>query len=51
MVALNPEVLKEVYVPYSRSNIARIELNFPVDADLRQRRLVQTQVLDVLKTN
>ena len=46
-----PEVLKEVFVPYLRSNIARLELNFPGEADLRQRRLIQTQVLEVLKTN
>ena len=31
-----PEVLKEVYVPYLRSNIVRLELNFPAEADLRQ---------------
>ena len=46
-----PEVLKEVFVPYLRSNITRLELNFPGEADLRQRRLIQTQVLEVLKTN
>ena len=46
-----PQVLKEVHVPYLRSNIARIELNFPHSADVSQRRQIQAQVLQVLKEN
>ena len=44
-----PGVLKEVYGPYLRSNIARLTLNYPAQLNTGERRRIQAQVIAAVK--